>query len=96
MANLIADYGWAAQPRDPATVLKGRKHVQEPVLETVESTKLPDSNLAKAILDYAKKELREETFNHSMRVFYYGVFPTIEDGTLASTNLSPSLRESYT
>ena len=49
---------------------------------TVSSITLPSSNLSKAVYDYAKRELAVETFNHSMRVFYYGsailqyAFPT--------------------
>ena len=95
MARPIIDYGWAAQPRDPAVILKGRKHVEEPVPQTVEGTKLPDTYLAKAILEHAKKELREETFNHSMRVFYYGIVSIIGPGILVCADLGSAFRESY-
>ena len=36
------------------------------------SIKLPGSPLVKAVHEYVKKELPIETFNHSMRVYYYG------------------------
>jgi cyanamide hydratase len=71
MTDPIKAYGWTAQVRDPALFLQG-KNVKKPVPQTVESTKLPDTPLAKAIIEYAKRELPVQTFNHSMRVFYYG------------------------
>jgi hypothetical protein len=35
---------------------------------------LPDTLVVKAAMEYVKKELPEHTFNHSMRVFYYGEY----------------------
>lgn len=68
----IKEHGWTAQPRDPAAVLKGQKNIEDPQPQLVENIDLPDSPLAKAITEYAKRELPEQTFNHSMRVYYYG------------------------
>ncbi|KAH0566343.1 hypothetical protein GP486_000249 [Trichoglossum hirsutum] len=73
MSNPIRDYGFSALPRDPAVILQGRKNNRNPLPVAVSDIELPDTPLAKAVLEYAKKELREETFNHSMRVFYYGM-----------------------
>ena len=67
------EYGWTAQPRDPAVVLHGQKNIHDPKPQLVQETNLPDTPLAKAITDYAKRELPEQTFNHSMRVYYYGI-----------------------
>ncbi len=72
MSDAISLYGWAAKPRDPAVFLNGKKNFKHPVPQTVESIKLPDTPVAKAVLEYAREELNTETFNHSMRVFYYG------------------------
>ena len=77
MSEAIRLYGWAAKPRDPAVFLEEKKNATVPVPQTVDSIKLPDTPIAKAVLDYARKELNSETFNHSMRVFYYGVLPFI-------------------
>lgn len=71
MADWIATHGWTAVPRD-ASALNGQLKAA-PEAVTVDNVSLPDSSLAKEVLKYAKKELREETFNHSMRVFYYGM-----------------------
>ena len=33
---------------------------------------IPDTQLVKEVMAYAERELNVETFNHSMRVFYWG------------------------
>ena len=76
MSEAIKLYGWAAKLRDPAVFLEGKKNIKDPVPQIVESIKLPDTSIAKAVLEYARKELNSETFNHSMRVFYYGSLPS--------------------
>ncbi len=72
MTNPTYTHGWTAVPRDTSTLLNGKKNVKDPEPVTVDSIPLPKTPLAKKVLEYAQKELREETFNHSMRVFYYG------------------------
>lgn len=66
-------YGWTAQPRDVSAFLGDKKDLKAPEPQTVDNILIPDTPLAKAVLDYARKELSEETFNHSMRVYYYGI-----------------------
>lgn len=67
-------YGWTAVPVEPKLKqwLGEKKYVNEPVPQLVSDVELPDTELVKACLKYAKTELPEHTFNHSMRVFYYG------------------------
>ncbi|KAL8853739.1 MAG: hypothetical protein Q9221_001382 [Calogaya cf. arnoldii] len=72
MPDAVKTYGWEAQPRDPSVILRGKKNVKDPKPQTVASIKLPDSTLAASVLEYAERELSTTTFNHSMRVFYYG------------------------
>lgn len=74
MSDAINVYGWAAKPRDPNLYLK-EKASKDPVPQTVDSITLPDTPLAKRVLEYAKQELPSGTFHHSMRVFYYGKSP---------------------
>lgn len=69
-------YGWAAKPRNPMIFLK-EKSSRDPVPQTVESIRLPNTPLAKKVLEYAGQELNAGTFNHSMRVFYYGMNPQL-------------------
>ena len=64
-------HGWTAVPRDPALLLKNKSSAELKPL-TVDGISLPESSLAKEALAYAKMELNEQTFNHSMRVYYYG------------------------
>lgn len=72
MNDPITTHGWTARPRDVSILLTGKKNIKSPEPVKVENISLPDTQLAKAVMEYAKQELREETFNHSMRVFYYG------------------------
>lgn len=72
MSTTIDSYGWTAQPRNVSQLLHGQKANRPPKPQAVESTDLPDTPLAKSVIEYAKKELSAETFNHSMRVYYYG------------------------
>ncbi|KAL9004734.1 MAG: hypothetical protein Q9188_002461 [Gyalolechia gomerana] len=72
MADAVELYGWAAKLRDVSELLHSQKSNRNPERQTVETTKLPDTPLAKSVFDYARRELSTETFNHSMRVYYYG------------------------
>lgn len=72
MSDPIKAYGWTAQPRDPKLFLSERCLSTAPFPVLVESVRLPDTPLANSVLAYAQEELNSGTFNHSMRVFYYG------------------------
>ncbi|OBT38954.1 hypothetical protein VE00_10896, partial [Pseudogymnoascus sp. WSF 3629] len=67
----IKAYGFTALPRPMDTLLAARQDPQPPTPLTTADIPLPSSPLVDAVLDYAKRELPIETFNHSMRVFYY-------------------------
>lgn len=69
----MSKYGFVSVPIDLQKVLQGKKYIHAPTSQTVAAIKLPDTPLAKAIRAYARKELTEPTFNHSTRVFYYGM-----------------------
>ena len=73
MADPVKAYGWTAMPRKVETLLASRTDVKPPTPVKVNDINLPDSPLVKAVHAYAKKELAPETFNHSMRVYYYGM-----------------------
>lgn len=72
MSKHVEDYGWHAVPRSLDTLVANRptKRPSKPVV--VENVPLPESPLAKQVTAYAKEHLPHKTFNHSMRVFYYG------------------------
>ncbi|KAI5243979.1 cyanamide hydratase [Aureobasidium subglaciale] len=69
----IKQYGWTALPCDAAQWGGHKKNHKEPTPQLCSDVTLPDSPLVKAAMDHVKKELPEHTFNHSMRVFYYGM-----------------------
>ena len=73
MPSPVEEYGFSALPRDPSVILKGKKNNTEPRPTSIDDVKIPDTPLAKEVQDYVKGELREETYNHSMRVYYYGM-----------------------
>ncbi|OJJ81344.1 cyanamide hydratase [Aspergillus glaucus CBS 516.65] len=74
----VEEYGWGAVPINP----KEFAPTKAPAAQLVKDTPLPDTQVSKAALEYAKTELPAHTFNHSLRVFYYGLaiarqhFPT--------------------
>jgi len=67
-------YGWAAVPRAQKQLLSTADLSKTTPLDASEVS-IPASALARQVYDYAKAELSEETFNHSMRIFYYGMAP---------------------
>ncbi|KAL5349440.1 hypothetical protein ACLOAV_005732 [Pseudogymnoascus australis] len=93
----IKAYGLTAYPRSTTSLLSSRVEPKEPHALGVDDIPLPDSALVGKVLEYAKKELPVETFNHSMRVFYYGIaiakfsFPDLLTPSWISTYLLTSL-----
>lgn len=85
-------YGWTAFPRKVEILLASRTEATTPLPVKVADIPLPDTPLAKAIHAYAKKELASETFNHCMRVFYYGI--AIAKYSFPTWN-TPSFTETY-
>lgn len=68
----IAEYGWTALPCDPEQWGGHKKNNRDPVVQLCSQVPLPNTLLVKTAMDHVKNELPEHTFNHSMRVFYYG------------------------
>ena len=67
----IKKFGWTAVSHAQSTLLKDVSP-WDPANYTVAEIKIPDSEVAKKAVQYAKDHLPEQTFNHSMRVYYYG------------------------
>ena len=72
MSKIVQEHGWTAVPRSLEKLVASRKNPQPSKPITVESIALPDSPLVQQVLKYAEENLPIETFNHSMRVYYYG------------------------
>ena len=76
MSNDLDLHGWTAVPRSFSTLLEGKPHLHPPRPDTVPSLGFPTTDpLVVRIHDHAKAQLRKETYNHSMRVYYFGTSP---------------------
>jgi cyanamide hydratase len=73
--------GWAAVPRSFARSLADVEQEKQ-AKPSVEDMELPNSELAKRTYAFAKEQLPEKTFNHSMRVVYFGKPPASLSGPL--------------
>jgi len=71
MADPISAYGFTAIPRSQSKIL-AHAGSNKPAKALAEEITVPSTDLAKKVHAYAKEHLSEQTFNHSMRVFYYG------------------------
>lgn len=88
----IEKYGWTAVPHKVSSLLEQSESKGPAPTIDISSVPLPSSPLSKAVHEYAQRELPVETFNHSMRVFYYG--SAILQHSFPSWS-SPSLIETY-
>jgi cyanamide hydratase len=77
MSDTIEQFGFTAVPRslDKLIAAHSTKTASRPV--AVQEIDLPDTPLAASIHAYAKQNLPRQTFNHSMRVYYYGKMITL-------------------
>lgn len=93
----IEKYGWTAVPHKVSALLQQSEAKGAAPAIAVSSIPLPSSPLSKAVHEYAQRELPIETFNHSMRVFYYGsailahAFPSWSSASLVETYFLSSL-----
>ena len=67
----VSVYGWEAVPRSFSKSLS-KVDKEKPAQLLVTEVKLPESDIAKRTHAFAKQQLPEKTFNHSMRVVYFG------------------------
>lgn len=73
-ADEIVKYGWTAVPRDASVVLGGKPYLHEPRPMGVDDVPFPwEDPLVAKVHQYVKEQLDEPTYNHSMRVIYFGI-----------------------
>jgi len=77
MSDSVRFYGFTPVPRDPDVLFRAHPtasgdHPKQDLFN-VDDFPFPDSPLVQEVKDFAKKELNEQTFNHSCRVYVYGV-----------------------
>jgi len=69
-------FGYTAVPRDPEVLFKNHStalgdHPKQELF-VVNDFPLPDSKVVREVKAFVKKELNEQTYNHSHRVYIYG------------------------
>jgi len=74
--NTVALHGWTAVPVDPEAILHGKPYIHEPKPILVRDIAFPSSDpLVVRVQRYAQEKLPVQTYNHSMRAFYWGLSP---------------------
>ncbi|KAF2458936.1 hypothetical protein BDY21DRAFT_339317 [Lineolata rhizophorae] len=71
MSDQKGQYGWTAVPRSQSSFFKIYPP-KDVIPLKVADIMIPVSPAVTKVSEYAKANLSEETYNHSMRVFYYG------------------------
>ncbi|EPE06392.1 urea hydro-lyase cyanamide [Ophiostoma piceae UAMH 11346] len=66
-------HGWTAIARDPQALLQGNEFLHEPQPLLVKDMPFPGDALVQQVQAYAKEKLAPQTYNHSMRVYYFAV-----------------------
>lgn len=69
----ILEHGFTAVPRDISKILNGASKLHDPSPLLTQDLPFPSSPLVQEVQKYAKAKLNEQTYNHSMRVYYYGI-----------------------
>lgn len=65
--------GWTALPLDASKLFNGKPYRTTPSSLKVADITFPQNDpIVSKIQNYAKEKLPIETYNHSMRVYYYG------------------------
>lgn len=59
----MSQHGFTALPRDISVLLNGRKNIKDPEHVMIDEMAPPGTPLAKKVQEFAKSELREETYN---------------------------------
>ncbi|WYZ42541.1 hypothetical protein EsH8_VI_000240 [Colletotrichum jinshuiense] len=91
-ADEIALNGWTAVPVDAARILNGKPYIHVPERLLVDDISFPsDDHIVSNVQQYAKDKLPEQTFNHSMRVFYFGSAIVRQQFPEYAATFSPSI-----
>ncbi|KAH8705379.1 hypothetical protein BGW36DRAFT_421941 [Talaromyces proteolyticus] len=73
--NEVGINGWTSMPADAGAIFGGQPFINEPRSLSIDEIKFPsDHSIVEKTLQYVKRVLHPETFNHSMRVYYYGKY----------------------
>lgn len=65
-------HGWTPVVRDHQALLSGNHYINKPSALSVKDIQFPSDDLVSKVREHAEEKLPAPTFNHSMRVFYFG------------------------
>ncbi|KAM3500140.1 hypothetical protein MY11210_009546 [Beauveria gryllotalpidicola] len=72
--NEVEANGWTSVPANAGAIFGRKPFINQPGRLSLDEIKFPSNEPSVAkTLEYAKKTLHPETFNHSMRVYFYGM-----------------------
>ncbi|CAM1505983.1 Fc.00g116200.m01.CDS01 [Cosmosporella sp. VM-42] len=87
----VGKNGWTAVPVDAAKLLNGKPYIRKPSLLLVGDMDFPSHDpIVLQTQQYAKKKLPRQTFNHSMRVYYFATAILKQQFTDEGLSCSPS------
>ncbi|KAJ5392600.1 hypothetical protein N7509_008090 [Penicillium cosmopolitanum] len=86
----IASNGWTSVPVDAGVIFGDRPFINEPENLSISEVSFPsDDPIVTKTFDYAKRVLHPAAFNHSMRVYYYGMVIAKQQFPEKAATLSP-------
>ncbi|KAK7409053.1 hypothetical protein QQX98_008757 [Neonectria punicea] len=89
--DVIAQNGWTAVPVDAGKLFNGKPYINKPTPLLVADIKFPsDDPLVAKVQQYAKEQLPIQTFNHSLRAYYYATAIIKQQFPQYAETISPS------
>ncbi|KAM4064594.1 HD domain-containing protein [Hirsutella rhossiliensis] len=86
----VARNGWHAVPVDPSNIFGGKPFINQPEPLLVADMEFPgDDAVVEKVCAYAKQKLPLQTFNHSMRVYYFATAIVRQQFPEHAADLSP-------
>ncbi|KAL6228637.1 hypothetical protein BDW75DRAFT_251137 [Aspergillus navahoensis] len=83
--------GWNAVPVDAGAIFTNLPFINSPTPISLEELKFPTEDpVVNKTAEYAKAVLDAETFNHSMRVYYYGMIIAKQQFPTQAADLNPA------
>lgn len=73
MSKTVEEHGWTAVPRSMEKLVANSKSPKTSTAVSVDQIQIPSSPIVQSVTKYAQENLPNQTFNHSMRVFCYGI-----------------------
>ncbi|RAH77869.1 cyanamide hydratase [Aspergillus japonicus CBS 114.51] len=82
--------GWTSTPADAGAIFNDQSFLQKVKPLSLDAIKFPaDNPVVAKTTEYASAVLHPETFNHSMRVYYYGMVITHQQFPSHAATLNP-------